>query len=48
MLKRPQSMTTAPKPHYAWKYCDFHEQNGHTTAKCRELWKTLHELADKR
>ncbi|KAJ8439984.1 hypothetical protein Cgig2_008367 [Carnegiea gigantea] len=26
---------------------DLHEQNGHTTAECRELRKALHELADK-
>ncbi|KAJ8426527.1 hypothetical protein Cgig2_022534 [Carnegiea gigantea] len=27
--------------------CKFHEQNGYTTAKCRELKKALHELIDK-
>ena len=47
MLKTPQPMTSAPEPHNAWKYCEFHQQNGHTTAECRELRKALHELADK-
>ena len=28
MLKRPHSMTSVPKPHNAWKYCEFHKQNG--------------------
>ncbi|KAJ8430104.1 hypothetical protein Cgig2_007168 [Carnegiea gigantea] len=46
MLKRPPSMTSAPKPHNAQKYCEFHEQNGHMTAKCRELRKALREMAD--
>ncbi|KAJ8426852.1 LOW QUALITY PROTEIN: hypothetical protein Cgig2_006527 [Carnegiea gigantea] len=40
-------MTSASKPHNAWKYYEFHEQNGHTTVECRELRKALHELADK-
>ncbi|KAJ8435892.1 hypothetical protein Cgig2_010925 [Carnegiea gigantea] len=47
MLKKPPPMTSALKPHNAWKYCEFHEQNGHTTAECRELRKTLHELVDR-
>jgi len=40
-------MTSAVKPHHMRKYCEFHEQNGYTTAECRELGKALHELADK-
>jgi len=47
MLKKLQPMTTALKPQNARKYCEFHEQSGHTTAECRELKKALHELADK-
>jgi len=47
MMKRPQPMTSAPKPHNARKYCKFHEQNGLTTTKCRELRKALHELVHK-
>ncbi|KAJ8446609.1 hypothetical protein Cgig2_019762 [Carnegiea gigantea] len=46
MLRRLPLMTSAPKPHNARKYCEFHEQNGHTTAGCRKLRKALHELAD--
>ncbi|KAJ8419480.1 hypothetical protein Cgig2_006638 [Carnegiea gigantea] len=43
----PPPMTSAPKPQNARKYCEFHEQNGYTTAECRELRKALYELADK-
>ncbi|KAJ8440066.1 hypothetical protein Cgig2_025545 [Carnegiea gigantea] len=35
MLKRPPPMTSAPKTQNARKYCEFHEQNGRTTAECR-------------
>ncbi|KAJ8434334.1 hypothetical protein Cgig2_010951 [Carnegiea gigantea] len=45
--QRPQPMTSAPKLHNVRKYCEFHEQNEHATAKCRELMKALHELIDK-
>ncbi|KAJ8433400.1 LOW QUALITY PROTEIN: hypothetical protein Cgig2_029587 [Carnegiea gigantea] len=48
MLKKPPSMTSAPKLHNAQKYCGFHEQNGHTTAECWELRKALHELVKAR
>ncbi|KAJ8433504.1 hypothetical protein Cgig2_018038 [Carnegiea gigantea] len=47
LLKRPPPMSSAPKPHNARKYCEFHEQNRHTTAECRKLRKPLHELANK-
>jgi len=47
MLKMPQPMTSAPKSHIAGKYYEFHKQNGHTTAECRELRKAPHELANK-
>jgi len=47
MLKRPTPMTTTPKPQNTRKYSEFHEQNGHTTAECQELRKSLHELEDK-
>ena len=47
MLKRPSSMTSALKPHSMRKYCELHEQHGHTTAGCRELRKALHDLANK-
>jgi len=47
MLKRPPPMTLPPKPYNAWKYYEFHEQNGHVTAEFQELRKALHELADK-
>ncbi|KAJ8422378.1 hypothetical protein Cgig2_006448 [Carnegiea gigantea] len=39
MLTRPPSMTSAPKPQNAQKYCEFHEQNRHTTTECWELRK---------
>ncbi|KAJ8420958.1 hypothetical protein Cgig2_001994 [Carnegiea gigantea] len=39
ILKKPQPMTTAPKPDNDQKYCEFHEQNGHTIAECTELRK---------
>ncbi|KAJ8437501.1 hypothetical protein Cgig2_007478 [Carnegiea gigantea] len=47
MLKRPPPMTSAPKSQNARKYYEFHEQNGHMNVECRELRKTLHELANK-
>jgi len=47
MLRRPPPMTAPPRPQNARKYCEFHEQSGHTTIECRELKKALHELADK-
>ncbi|KAJ8432677.1 LOW QUALITY PROTEIN: hypothetical protein Cgig2_034003 [Carnegiea gigantea] len=47
MLRKPQPMTAVPEPYNAWKYCKFHQQNGHSTVRCWELKKTLHELADK-
>jgi len=46
MLKRPQHMTTAPKPNNARKYCVFYKQKGHTTAKCRDVRKAFYELAN--
>ncbi|KAJ8426884.1 hypothetical protein Cgig2_002732 [Carnegiea gigantea] len=47
MLRRPPPMTAPHKLQNAPKYCEFHEQSGHTMIKCRELKKALHELADK-
>jgi len=44
MLMKSQPMTMEPKLHNLYKYCEFHNQNDHTTAKCRELKKALHEL----
>ncbi|KAJ8425172.1 LOW QUALITY PROTEIN: hypothetical protein Cgig2_013326 [Carnegiea gigantea] len=46
-LHRLPPMTAPPRPQNARKYCEFHEQSGHTTTECRELKKALHELADK-
>ncbi|KAJ8427676.1 hypothetical protein Cgig2_016769 [Carnegiea gigantea] len=43
----PYPMTTTLEPHNARKYCEFHEQKGHATAKCKELKKALHEHAGK-
>ncbi|KAJ8431101.1 LOW QUALITY PROTEIN: hypothetical protein Cgig2_027408 [Carnegiea gigantea] len=45
MLKRPRLITTAPKLHNVQKYYEFHK---HTTTECRELRKTLYELAEQR
>ncbi|KAJ8439295.1 LOW QUALITY PROTEIN: hypothetical protein Cgig2_018072 [Carnegiea gigantea] len=45
-LYEVQSMTIAPKLHNTQKHYEFHEQNGHTTDKYRELKKALHVLAD--
>ncbi|KAJ8420399.1 hypothetical protein Cgig2_013886 [Carnegiea gigantea] len=47
MLHRPPPMTAPPRPQNARKYCEFHEQSGHTTTECRELKKALNELADR-
>ncbi|KAJ8450531.1 hypothetical protein Cgig2_020168 [Carnegiea gigantea] len=47
MLRRPPRMTTHPKPQNARKYCEFHEQSGHTMTECRELKKALYKLVDK-
>ncbi|KAJ8449496.1 hypothetical protein Cgig2_002293 [Carnegiea gigantea] len=47
MLRRPRPMTAPLRPQNARKYCEFHEQSGHTTTECQELKKALHELADK-
>ncbi|KAJ8433874.1 hypothetical protein Cgig2_021257 [Carnegiea gigantea] len=47
MLRRPLPMTAPPKPQHPRKYCEFHEQSGHTTTERLELKKALHELADK-
>lgn len=47
MLKKPQPMIAAPMPHNTQKYYEFHEQNGHTTTKCWELNKALHEVVDR-
>ncbi|KAJ8429243.1 hypothetical protein Cgig2_026279 [Carnegiea gigantea] len=44
---RPPPITAHSKLHNTRKYYEFHEQNWHTTAECRELKKGLHELADK-
>ncbi|KAJ8438771.1 hypothetical protein Cgig2_009889 [Carnegiea gigantea] len=44
MLRRLPPMISPPKPHNAQKYRELHEQNGHTTAECRELRKALYEL----
>jgi len=40
-------MTMPLKPQNSRKYCEFYEQSGHTTTKCRELKTALHELTDK-
>ncbi|KAJ8437850.1 LOW QUALITY PROTEIN: hypothetical protein Cgig2_000404 [Carnegiea gigantea] len=47
MLRRPPPMMAPPRPQNGRKYYEFHEQNEHPTTKCRELRKSLHELADK-
>ncbi|KAJ8452428.1 hypothetical protein Cgig2_000017 [Carnegiea gigantea] len=33
MLRRPPPMIAPPKPQNAKKYCEFHEQSGHTTTE---------------
>jgi len=47
MLRRPPPMTALPMSQNTRKYCELHEQSGHTTTECRELKKALHELAGK-
>ncbi|KAJ8426092.1 LOW QUALITY PROTEIN: hypothetical protein Cgig2_006573 [Carnegiea gigantea] len=47
LRERPPPMTAPPKPQNARKYCEFHEQSGHTTIECRKPKKALHELVDK-
>ncbi|KAJ8430600.1 hypothetical protein Cgig2_001685 [Carnegiea gigantea] len=46
-VEEATTMRTSPKLHNTRKYCEFHEQNDHTTAKCGELKTALHKLADK-
>ena len=46
MLRRPKPIDTSVKSRNKNKYCEYHEDHGHTTAECRELKKALHELAD--
>ena len=47
MLRKPQPITVALKPHKTQMYCEFHEQKGRTTTKCKELKKAVHELVGK-
>lgn len=43
----PKSILMEVKEYPTLRYCEFHEQNRHTTAKCRELRKALHEHTNK-
>jgi len=47
MLKRPRPIETPINLRNRSKYCDYHEDCGHTTSECRELKKALHEMADR-
>ncbi|KAJ8438068.1 hypothetical protein Cgig2_025473 [Carnegiea gigantea] len=47
MLRCPKPIDTPTKFRNKNKYCEYHENHGHTTAECRELEKVLHELADR-
>jgi len=46
MLRRPKSIETAVKIWNKNNYCEYHEDYGHTTSKCHQLKKSIHELVD--
>ncbi|KAJ8439599.1 hypothetical protein Cgig2_017166 [Carnegiea gigantea] len=47
ILRRPKPIDTPAKLRNKNKYCEYHEDHRHTTAKCLELEKGLYELADR-
>ncbi|GKV26048.1 hypothetical protein SLEP1_g35410 [Rubroshorea leprosula] len=46
-LRRPGPMKTAPASRDHTKYCDFHQDHGHTTEQCNSLRSELESLAQK-
>lgn len=46
MLRKPRPLSTPQQLRDQSKFCEYHEENGHTTGECRDLKKALHELAD--
>ena len=43
-LKWPKPLSSRPKGKKFWKYCRFHEGNGHSTDECHELKGKIEEL----
>jgi len=46
MLRLPKPIETPTNFRNKNKYCEYHQDFGHTTSECRELKKALHEMAD--
>ncbi|GLU06839.1 hypothetical protein SLE2022_238290 [Rubroshorea leprosula] len=46
-LRRPGPMKTAAAPRDHTRYCDFHQDHGHTTEQCNSLRSELESLAQK-
>lgn len=44
ILKWPKPLSLRPKGKIFWKYCRFHEGNGHSTDECHELKGQIEEL----
>jgi len=47
MLRQPRPIETPINLRNRNKYCEYHEDCGHTTSECRELKKALYEMANR-